>query len=173
MRISLIVAVAENGVIGHHNDLIWKLRDDMRFFATTTRGHCVITGRKNYESIPERFRPLKDRVNIVVTRNTAYEAPGAVVVHSLEAALDSARQSGDAEVFVIGGGQIYRELLASGEVDRQYITHVQGAPEGDTFFELSQLKSGWTCTELMQQLADERNELGFSVCRYDRTEMTA
>tara|TARA_B110000285_G_scaffold228278_1_gene291021 strand:- start:1937 stop:2458 length:522 start_codon:yes stop_codon:yes gene_type:complete len=173
MRISLIVAVAENGVIGHNNDLIWKLRDDMQFFAATTRGHTVITGRKNYESIPERFRPLKDRVNIVVTRNVEYEAPGAVVVHSLEAALDVASQSSGAETFIIGGGQIYRELLAAGHVDRQYVTHVQAAPEGETVFELGQLDHGWRKKELKQQVADERNEFAFTVCQYDRIEMIA
>lgn len=168
MRVSLIVAVAENGVIGHNNDLIWKLRDDMQFFATTTRGHSVITGRKNYESIPERYRPLKDRLNIVVTRNKEYDAPGAVVVHSLEAALEVAGQSGGVETFVIGGGQIYQEMLASGKIDRQYITHVEASPLGDTRFALRQLENGWDRTELMEQVADERNEFSFAVCRYDR-----
>ena len=76
MRISIIVAVANNGVIGRDNDLVWRLRDDMKFFSKTTRGHVVITGRKNYESIPEKFRPLPHRDNIVITRNLEYEAPG-------------------------------------------------------------------------------------------------
>ena len=90
MRISIIVAVASNGVIGRNNDLVWRLRDDMKFFSETTRGQAVITGRKNYESIPEKFRPLPHRTNIVVTRNTEYAAPGAQVVHSLQEALDAA-----------------------------------------------------------------------------------
>ncbi len=173
MRVSLIVAVAENGVIGHNNDLVWRLRDDMQFFAVTTRGHCVITGRKNYESIPDRFRPLKDRTNIVVTRNSAYNAPGAVVVNSLEAALEVAKKRGEEEVFIIGGGQIYREMLASGKVDRQYITHVSAAPEGDTFFELNHLDQGWSRTDLMRQDADDRNEFAFCVSRYDHNEQKA
>jgi dihydrofolate reductase len=168
MRVSLIVAVAENGVIGRDNDLIWKLRDDMQFFASTTRGHSIITGRKNYESIPERFRPLKDRLNIVVTRNKDYQAPGALVVHSLHAALEAAKNTGDSEVFIIGGGQIYQEVLTGSEVDRQFITHVQASPSGDTEFDLHQLEEGWQCRKLMEYCVDARNEFAFSVCQYDR-----
>ena len=114
MRIHTIAAVANNGVIGKDNDLVWTLRDDMKFFMNTTKGHVVITGRKNYESIPAKFRPLKDRVNVVVTRNKDYEAPGAVVVHSLADAFEEAKRHGDKTCFVIGGGQIYREALALG-----------------------------------------------------------
>jgi dihydrofolate reductase len=82
MRISIIVAVASNGVIGRDNDLVWRLRDDMKFFSETTKGHAVLTGRRNYESIPERFRPLPHRTNIVITRNAEYEAPGAEIAHT-------------------------------------------------------------------------------------------
>ena len=85
-------------------------------------GHAVITGRKNYESIPEKFRPLPHRTNIVVTRNTAYEAPGAQVVHSLQAALDAAATAGAAEAFIIGGGEIYRQALERGDVGRVLLT---------------------------------------------------
>ena len=168
MRVSLIVAVAKNGVIGHNNDLIWKLRDDMQFFASTTRGHSIITGRKNYESIPERFRPLKDRLNIIVTRNRDYKAPGAWVVHSLEAALQVAHGRGDSEVFVIGGGEIYKEILNLNRVDRQYITHVEASPMGDTEFPLNQLQEGWECQMIREHEADARNEFAFSVYQYDR-----
>ena len=106
MRISIIVAVASNGVIGRDNDLVWRLRDDMKFFSDTTKGHAVLTGRRNYESIPERFRPLPNRANIVVTRNPNYEAPGADVVHSLEAGIECARALKVDELCIIGGGQI-------------------------------------------------------------------
>ena len=82
MIISAIAAVADNGTIGRDSDLPWNLPDDMKYFQRTTRGHHVITGRKNYETIPAKYRPLKDRVNIVVTRNPDYQAPGAVVVAS-------------------------------------------------------------------------------------------
>ena len=94
MKVSTIAAVATNGVIGKDNDLVWSLPLDMKFFMKTTKGHVVVTGRKNYESIPEKYRPLKDRTNIVVTRNVNYVAEGAHVVHSLKDALEFARQQG-------------------------------------------------------------------------------
>ena len=87
MLISIIVAVAQNQVIGKDNQLVWHLPDDMKYFIDKTKGHCIITGRKNYESIPEKFRPLPNRTNIVITRQKNYEAPGATVVGSVEEAL--------------------------------------------------------------------------------------
>ena len=92
MRVSLIAAVASNGVIGKDNDLIWTLRDDMAFFKATTKGHHVIMGRKNWESIPERFRPLPGRPNIVLSGIQALLAAVARDCASLEAALDLARE---------------------------------------------------------------------------------
>ena len=166
MRISIIVAVASNGVIGRDNDLVWRLRDDMKFFSETTRGHVVITGRKNYESIPEKFRPLPHRTNIVVTRNTEYAAPGAQVVHSLNAALEAA--AGATEAFIIGGGEIYRQALERGDVDRVLLTHVDAAPEGDTFFDLDALATGWSRALTARHEADDRNEHGFEIVEYTR-----
>ncbi|HAC24943.1 MAG TPA: diacylglycerol kinase, partial [Cytophagales bacterium] len=87
MIISLIEALTENRVIGKNNDLPWHLPDDMKYFMQTTKGHYVIMGRKNWESIPEKFRPLPNRINLVVTRQADFHAPGATVVHSLAEAL--------------------------------------------------------------------------------------
>ena len=92
MKCSLIVAVDEQGGIGKNNDLMWYLPADMKFFKETTSGHVVILGRKNYESIPERFRPLPNRLNIVISRNTNYETNGAELVQSLDAALNLGRE---------------------------------------------------------------------------------
>jgi dihydrofolate reductase len=136
MIISAIAAVADNGTIGINGDLPWHLPDDLKYFMRTTRGHHVITGRKNYESIPAKYRPLKDRVNLVVTRNVGYQAPGAVVLGSLEEALEYARSAGESEVFVIGGGQIYKEAFASNVVQRLYLTLVHADIAGDTHFPL-------------------------------------
>ena len=111
MIISAIAAVADNGTIGKHGGLPWHLPDDMKFFQRTTVNHHVITGRKNYESIPERFRPLPNRTNIVVTRADGYKAPGAFVCRSLEEAIDLARNAGETECFIIGGGQVYEEAF--------------------------------------------------------------
>ena len=169
MRISIIVAVAANGVIGRDNDLVWRLRDDMKFFAETTRGHVVITGRKNYESIPEKFRPLPHRTNIVVTRNAAYTAPSAHVVHSLQAALEAAADAGAAEAFIIGGGEIYRQSLERGDVTRVLLTHVDAEPEGDTFFELGAVSDGWSRKSHGRFEADDRNEYAFEIAEYTRS----
>jgi len=160
MIISAIVAMAQNRVIGRDRDLPWRLPDDMKFFQRTTIRHHVITGRKNYETIPPKYRPLKDRVNIVVTRNSNYTAPGAVVVHSLKAALELARSAGETEVFIIGGGQIYKEALEKKLVDRIYLTEVEAEVEGDTFFPMLDPEQ-WKEVSTELHSADERHEFAF------------
>ena len=132
MIISIIAAVAKNRVIGKDNDLVWKLPRDMKYFMDTTSGHHVIMGRKNYESLPHKFRPLKNRINIVVTRQSGYTAPGTVIVNSIHDGLDYAENNGESEVFIIGGGEIYAESMEV--VSRMYITEVKESFEGDTFF---------------------------------------
>jgi dihydrofolate reductase len=127
----------------------------------------VITGRKNYETIPAKYRPLKDRVNMVVTRNAAYEAPGAVVLGSLEEALEQAKASGETEAFVIGGGQIYREALQKGLVDRLYLTLVHADVEGDTHFPLLD-PADWTEQSREHHPADERHAHAFSFVVLER-----
>src|SRR6478609_4764335 len=97
MIISLIAARTQNSVIGKNNDLPWHLPDDMKYFMETTKGHHVIMGRKNYDSIPEKFKPLPNRTNIVVTRQSDFHAPGCIVVNSLEKALEIAQNNGEVE----------------------------------------------------------------------------
>ena len=167
MRVSLIAAVASNGIIGKDNDLIWTLRDDMAFFKTTTKGHHVIMGRKNWESIPERFRPLPGRRNIVLSRDTDFSPDGAICRNSLEAALDTALKSGEEEAFIIGGAQIYQLALKMGVVDTMYLTHVEREYEGDTWFPDFEL-SDWKAQPLFRHVQDDRNEAPFTVRRYDR-----
>ena len=125
--ISLIWAVARNGVIGKGNTLPWRLPADLRYFRACTTGHPIIMGRKNYEDIG---KPLPGRRNIVVTRQPAYTAPGCTVVHSVEQALAAA--GAEEEVFVIGGADIYRQTLDA--ADRLYITEIDADIEGDTYF---------------------------------------
>ena len=125
--ISIIVAVASNGVIGDKNSLLWHIREDMIHFRTTTSGHPVIMGRKTFDSIG---RPLPKRTNVVITRDTNLVIEGCTVVHSLEEAVsmfDSAE-----EVFIIGGAQIYAQALPL--ADRIYLTVVGKEYEGDTSF---------------------------------------
>lgn len=161
MIISAIAAVAQNGTIGNKGDLPWHLPDDLKYFQRITKGHHVITGRKNYESIPDKYRPLKDRVNIVVTRNRTYKAPGAVVVDSLTTGLEIAQRASDNEAFIIGGGQIYREALTMRIVDRLYLTLVHSNVEGDTHF--PPLDPGeWEEVERTRHEADDRHAHAFS-----------
>lgn len=124
--ISIIVAVAQNGVIGCHNRLIWHISEDLKRFKTLTTGHPVIMGRKTYESIG---RPLPNRRNIVVSRNADLTIEGVEVVASLERAIEMCEND---DPFVIGGGEIYRAALPL--ADRLYLTQVDQSPEGDTFF---------------------------------------
>ena len=167
MRISTIAAVAKNNVIGKDNDLVWTLPSDMRFFMDTTAGHVVITGRKNYESIPAKFRPLKGRTNVVITRNKDYRAEGAIVVHDLRDALDKAHDLGETECFIIGGGQIYKQALMGNMVDTQYITHVDAEPEGDAFYPEAAWKD-WGEEELSSHEVDEKHDHAFVIKRYHR-----
>jgi dihydrofolate reductase len=150
-EIVFVVAVAANGVIGRDNAMPWKLKSDMAHFRRVTTGRPVIMGRKTFLSIG---KPLKDRTNIVVTRQKDFHAPGVVVAHSLDAALDVAR--GDAmrrfaaEIAVIGGADIYAQLMD--RADRLEITEVHASPEGDTLFPAR--GNGW------QEVARERHEAG-------------
>ena len=134
MIVSLIAAVPANGAIGKDNKLIWDLPKDMKFFMDSTMNHNIIMGRKNFESIPKKYRPLRNRTNIIVTRNTNYKAENCHVTHSIKAAIDIANQNNESECFIIGGGEIYRQSLEIGVVDRMYITHIKTSFEGDTFF---------------------------------------
>tara|TARA_A100001037_G_scaffold277126_1_gene276906 strand:+ start:1344 stop:1823 length:480 start_codon:yes stop_codon:yes gene_type:complete len=127
VRISLIVAVAENGVIGRDGDLPWRIPADLKFFKDITMGKPIVMGRKTYQSIG---RTLPGRTNIVITRNPDFAADDTVVVDDLDAALDAA---GDAdEAMVIGGAQIY--ALALARANRIYLTRVHAAPDGDVTF---------------------------------------
>ena len=126
LRVSLIVAVARNGVIGQSNQLPWRLPEDLKRFRAITMGHHIIMGRRTWESIG---RPLPGRTSVVVTRRGDYAARGALVVHSLAEAL--AACAGDEEVFVIGGAEIYREALPL--ADRIYLTRIHADYAGDVF----------------------------------------
>lgn len=129
-EIVIIAAVAKNGVIGKDNTLIWNIPADMAHFKALTTGQTVIMGRKTWESLPPRFRPLPGRRNIVISRQTDYAAPGAELADSLDAALQLVACAGIA--FVIGGEQIYRQAMAV--ADRLEITEVDLEPEGDAWF---------------------------------------
>lgn len=128
--VALIVAVAENGVIGREGKLPWRIPEDMKWFKARTAGRPLVMGRKTWESFPKR--PLPGRTNIVVTRDRAFRAEGGVVVNSLDAALDVARGEQPEEIMIIGGAEIYRAALPL--AGRIYLTSVHGEIAGDTHF---------------------------------------
>jgi dihydrofolate reductase len=157
--VSLIAAVAENGVIGRDGTLPWSLPADLRRFRDLTTGHHVVMGRKTHASIG---RALPDRVNLVLTRTAAAVAPGCRAVPSLAAALEVARDAGESEVFVIGGAAVY--ALALPLAARIYLTRVVARVDGDVRFpELDAAR--WVEVSREVRAADERNAhaLAFTV----------
>lgn len=130
----MIAALGERTrAIGKNNDLLWHIPEDAKHFKDITMGHPVIMGRRTWESIPEKYRPLPGRTNIVVSRDDAYQAAGGIVVTTLDEALAKASEApGADEIFIVGGGQIYREALP--RADRLYLTLIDDDAEGDTFF---------------------------------------
>jgi dihydrofolate reductase len=130
--INIIVAASTNLVIGKDNDLPWHLPTDMKYFKETTNGHIVVMGRKCWESIPEKFRPLPNRKNIVMTRDKDYNANGAIVSHDFEQILKSYESSHE-EVFIIGGAELYREAFKYAH--RLYLTQILQEVEGDVFLD--------------------------------------
>lgn len=145
---NLIVAVDENWAIGYNNELLVSIPDDMKFFRETTTGKVVIMGRKTLESFPGG-RPLKNRVNIVITKKEDYEVDGAVVVRSVEEAVNEASKYDENDVFVIGGGSIYKAMLPY--CNTAYVTYINQAYSADTFIPNLDKEIDWV-------LADESDE---------------
>jgi len=164
MIVSLIAAVSKNHVIGKNNDLPWKLPDDMKYFMETTRQHAVIMDRKNFDSLPPKYRPLKDRLNIVISRNPAALKDYDVrAVSSIDEAFKQAPQS--EEVFVIGGAEIFRQTLD--RADRLYITEIDAVVEGDVFFPQYD-KSKWKEVSRIHHGSDDRHAYSFDFVVYER-----
>lgn len=165
MNISIIVALGSNLAIGKNNSLVWHLPADMKFFKEKTTGHCVITGRKNYESIPEKFRPLPNRTNIIITRQQDYNAPGTIITSSIEEAIRKAEQTGDTEIFIIGGGDIFKQSLHL--ADTLYLTEIEECFDADVFFpKLNMLE--WQEVSRVKGIRDEKNKYDYSFVTYKR-----
>ena len=138
--VTIVVAVGNGGVIGRDGDLPWRIREDLQHFKRITMGHTIIMGRRTWDSIG---RPLPGRRSVVITRNPHFEAPGADVVHSLDAAIALARSAGDSAPCIIGGASIYAEALPF--TDCIEWTEVDRSVDGDTFIPAWD-RSGWTET---------------------------
>lgn len=153
MIISAIVAMSTNRVIGRDGDLPWHLPRDMKYFKATTMGHHVIMGRNNFASMD--YRPLKGRVNIVLTRDPFFITSSALVMHSIEEALSYAREAGETEAFIIGGGEIYRQSMHL--LDKIYLTEVITELDGDTYFPEMD-PDEWETLSSEFHPADEKND---------------
>ena len=154
MIVSIIVAIAENHGIGKDNGLLWRLPADLKHFKDITTGHPVIMGRKTFESVG---KPLPNRRNIIVTRNTALEIPGAEVVNTIAAAL--ALCEGTEEVFIVGGAEIYKMAMAV--TNKIYLTVVHGTFDADTFFPPID-PDLWKETDAVSYEPDEKNAYAYT-----------
>lgn len=169
MLISIIVGLGHDNVIGKDNDMPWHLSADLRYFAKTTKGHPIIMGRKCYESIG---RPLPKRKNIIITRNEAFQAEGCTVVHSLKQALEEASnystttEAPQAEAFVIGGGEIYRQALSL--ADRLYLTYIEVTVEGGDVFFPTFDKTRWKTIQEEAHQKDEKNAYDYKFVVLER-----
>ena len=166
MKISLLVAMDENRGIGIENRLPWHISTDLKRFKKLTMGHCIILGRKTYESIG---RPLPGRRMIVLTRNPAYQANGCLIAHSLDEAINLARVSGESEVFVIGGSEIFSQVIDI--ADRVYLTLVHTRSNVDVYFpDLDDTQ--WRQIESGYYPAGEKDQHPHTYCVLERKSMS-
>ena len=172
-EIVLIVAVSENGVIGDGPRIPWRLRDDQQFFKRATMGHAMVMGRATWDTFG---RPLPGRTSVVLTRNAAFEAEGALVAHDLDTALALAAAhpptdaSHDGVVFVIGGAAVYDAALP--HAHRAFVTRVHAEVEGDVLFDAfsGEGPAGWRRVALDRHEADDRNDHAFTIETWERVD---
>lgn len=161
-RISAIAAMDENRLIGSHNRLPWNMPGDMKYFKTLTTGHPILMGRKTYVSIG---RPLPNRLNIILTGNPDFTAPGCVVVNSLDAGLEAALEQNNEEIFIIGGSEVYRQLMP--RIERLYLTIIHHKFDGDAYFPQID-DADWQEVFRQRHSADADNAFDYSFVTFDR-----
>lgn len=167
MLISIIVAVSDNNAIGADGALLWRLPKDMQYFKDVTTGHHVLMGRKTWDSIPPKFRPLTDRVNIVVTRQKDFKAEGAIVVKSVEEGIELAKRAGERELMIIGGGEIYKQVFPL--TDKIYLTKVHASfIDADTFLP-DIVSDNWKAISTESHTADKKHAYNFDFVVLERT----
>nr|AIA15280.1 Dihydrofolate reductase [uncultured bacterium] len=166
VRIAMIVGVAENGVIGSDQTIPWRVPSDMAFFKRTTMGKPIVMGRKQFETVG---KPLPGRTNIVITRQQNYQPEGVLVFNDIDAALQRAREiaraDGVDEIMIIGGGELYAQLM--GRADRLYITHIDLHPAGDVVFPAIAPEQ-WTVVDLPEVTPSPKDEATYRVKVYER-----
>ena len=162
MVISLIVAASENNAIGKNNQLLWHLPNDLKFFKNTTWGMPVIMGRKTFEAVN---KPLPGRFNIVITRQAGWKADGVIVAKDLKEALQKAAETNCKEIFIIGGGEIYKQSMEI--ADKIYLTRVHATIEGDTFFPMVD-ENKWQLITNEDFGVDEKHAFAYSFQVWER-----
>ena len=160
--ISLIVAAAENNAIGKKNQLLWHLPNDLKFFKNTTWGMPVIMGRKTFEAVN---KTLPGRFNIVITRQQGWNAADVIVATDLNDAIKKAAETNCKEVFIIGGGEIYKQSIET--ADKIYLTRVHATIDGDTFFPVID-ENKWQLTSNQDFTADEKHAFAYSFQTWKR-----
>ena len=167
MSIGLIWAEAHDGVIGSGGTMPWHLPEDLAHFRAITGDSAVVMGRRTWESLPERFRPLPGRLNIVVTRRPDWQADGALSAHSLDEAIAASGTDADATIWVIGGAELYSSAIA--HADRLEVTEIDLDVDGDTF--APAIGEGWTAAARDPETGwyDSRTGLRYRFVRYERT----
>lgn len=160
---NLIAAVDNNWAIGFNNSLLVRIPEDQKWFRETTTGKAVIMGRKTLESFPNKA-PLKNRTNIVITKDMDYKVDGAIVVHSIEEAIEAAKDFSDEDIFVIGGESIYRQMLPYCNV--AHITKIDYTYQADAYFPNLDKEEGWVITDT----SDERTyfDLIYEFVKYEK-----
>jgi len=165
LEITLIVAASLNGAIGKDNQLLWKLSDDLKNFRALTTDNVVVMGRKTYESIG---KPLPNRINIVITRDTNLQIENVIVVHSVEAAIEISKiKYPEKDIFVIGGGEIYKQSVKF--ISKLILTKVNVEIEGDTYFNFNE--NDFEKLTSVQFEKSDKNEFDFEVITYKRKEV--
>jgi dihydrofolate reductase len=163
MRLSIIAALSTNNVIGRDNGIPWRQSTDLKRLKAMTMGHHMIMGRKTWDSLG---KPLPGRVMVVITRRDDFAPEGAVVVKSLEEAIELVEKSGDEEPFIAGGAEIFRQSMH--RADRMYLTRVHADIQGDTFFPDFDDVSEWHLIDSEHLEADDKNQYPYSFLTYER-----
>ena len=160
--LSLIVAMDQNRVIGLNNDMPWHIPNDLRYFKERTSGHTIVMGRKTFDSLG---RVLPNRKHVVLTRSDKAFPDEVIVLHEFEEILQYAKTHDDKEIFIIGGGELYKQMLP--HVDRMYITKIANSFEGDVYFPAFDERD-WKLTSKEKGLKDEKNPYDYYYLVYDR-----
>lgn len=160
-KISIVVAVSKNRAIGKANRLLFDIPDDLKRFRQITRGHAIIMGQRTFESIG---KPLPDRANIIITDDMNYKAPGAIVTHSIDEAMVEAGVRENSEVFICGGGMIYRQFMPL--ADKLYLTLVESDADGDTYF--PDWSMDFTKEVFREEHTDEKTGIKYSWITFER-----